>query len=32
MSKVNEQVEVDRKKMVWQFIRRLSVEYAAEMW
>ena len=30
MSKVNGQVEVDRRKMVWELIR--SVEYAAEMW
>ena len=32
MSRVNGQVEVDRRRMVWELIRRLSVEYAAEMW
>ena len=31
MSRVNGQVEVDRRGMVWELIRRLSVEYAAEM-
>ena len=32
MSRVNEQVEVDGGKMVWELLARPSIEYAAEVW
>ena len=32
MSRVNGQVELDRGQMVWEFMGRLSVEHAAEVW
>ena len=32
VSRVNGQVEADRGRMVWELIRRLSVEHAAEVW
>ena len=32
MSRVNGQIEVDRGRMVWELIGRLSVEHAAGMW
>ena len=32
MSRVNRQVEVDRRRMVWELIGRHSVEHAAEVW
>ena len=31
MSRVNEQVEIDRGRMVWELIGRLSVEHAADV-
>ena len=32
MSRVNGQVEVDKGRMVWQLLGRLSVEHEAEVW
>ena len=32
MSRVNEQVEVDRERMLWKLLARPSMEYAAEVW
>ena len=32
MSKVNEQVEEDRGRMVWDLLAGTSMEFAAEMW
>ncbi len=32
MPRVNGLVEVDRGRMVWELIRRLNVEHAAEVW
>ena len=31
-SRVNEQVEVDRGRKVWELLARPSMEYAAEVW
>ena len=32
MSRVNGQVEVDRRRIVWEVLTRPSMEYAAEVW
>ena len=32
MSRVNEQVEVDRGRMLWKLLARPSMKYAAEVW
>ena len=31
MSRMNRQVEVDREKIVWEFLVKLRMEYAAEV-
>ena len=32
MSRVSRQVEVDRGRVVWEILARLSMEYTAEVW